>query len=220
MTGRYYKVDGERYPSVTTVLAVLEKSGLAKWRGAVGNEEADRISKEATDFGTAIHALVEQVNLGNRGPFGEPDDAFVAPYIRWYDETIAAVLGVERLCISRRWKYAGTADGVVVLNGDKDATVIDLKTSKTGLAQREWELQLAAYSLALEEDEIDAPRRLILRMPRAEPGKLYVHELDPEDLERDQRAFINILKIFNWHANKAPIKRPAGMRVQFNGGRR
>ena len=102
MTGRHYKIDGERYPSVTTILAMLEKSGLAQWRGAVGNAEADRISREATDYGTAIHALVEQVNRGNRGPFGEPDDTFVQPYVRWFDENVSTVIGAEKLLVSRR----------------------------------------------------------------------------------------------------------------------
>jgi hypothetical protein len=216
VTGRHYTIDGERYPSVTTVLATLEKSGLAQWRGRVGNAEADRISREATDYGTAIHELVERVNRGNRGPWGEPDDTFVAPYIAWYDEHVETVLGAEKLLVSRRFKYAGTADGVVILKGDTDATIIDLKTSKTPLAQREWELQLAAYSLAVEEEGIYAPRRIILRIPRNEPGRLYVHELDLEELERDQKAFLNVLKIFNWHASKSPIKKPAGMRIRFS----
>lgn len=215
MTGRHYKVDGERYPSVTTVLTILEKSGLAKWRGSVGNAEADRIGKEAADYGTAIHALVEQINLGNRGPFGEPDDTVVKAYIDWYDENVAAVLGAERLCISRQLKYAGTADGVVMLKGDTDATVIDLKTSKTDLGQREWALQLAAYALALEEDGITCRRRIILRMPKANPGALHVLEIPVADLERDQRAFVNVLKIWRWHETREMVKAAAGPRIRF-----
>lgn len=219
MTGRHYTIDGERYPSVTTILTILEKSGLAKWRGAVGNEEADRISKEATDYGTGIHALFEQINLGNRGPFGQPEDTFMAPYIAWYDENISAVLGAEKLLVSRHFKYAGTADGVVVMRGDKDATIIDLKTSKTDLAQREWALQLAAYALALEEEGIPCRRRIILRMPKLTPGTLHVLEIPEDDLERDQRAFVNCLKIWRWHDAQGPVKPQRGPRIRF-GSRR
>jgi hypothetical protein len=217
VTGRHYKIDGERFPSVTTVLTILEKSGLAKWRGNVGNTEADRISKEAADYGTAIHALVEQINLGNRGPFGEPDDTVVKAYIDWYDEHVSTVLGAERLCVSRQFKYAGTADGVVVLNDDKDATIIDLKTSKTDLGQREWALQLAAYALALEEEGITCRRRIILRMPKKTPGALHVLEIPDADLERDQRAFLNVLKIWRWHESKELVKAPPGPRIRFGG---
>lgn len=215
MTGRHYTIDGERYPSVTTVLGMLEKSGLAKWRGNVGNAEADRISKEATDYGTAVHLLLERVNRGNRGPFGEPDDSVIAPYVTWHDENISAVLGAEKLLVSRQFKYAGTADGVVLLNGDKSATIIDLKTSKTDLAQHEWALQLAAYALALEEEGIECRRRIILRLPKNTPGVLHVLEIPEEDLERDQRAFINVLKIWQWHEKKGPVKKPAGPRIRF-----
>lgn len=215
MTGRHYKIDGQRFPSVTTILGMLEKSGLAKWRGAVGNDEADRISKEATDYGTSVHALIEQVNLGNRGPFDDGGDALAKAYIDWYDTNVSAVLGAERLCISRRFRYAGTADGVVMLNGDKHATVIDLKTSKTDLARREWELQLAAYALALEEEGISCRRRIILRLPKATPGTLLIHELDEDDLEIDQRAFLNVLRIWRWHAAKGPVKKATGPRIRF-----
>jgi hypothetical protein len=215
VTGRHYTIDGERYPSVTTVLGMLEKSGLAQWRGLVGNAEADRISKEATDYGTAIHELVERVNRGNRGPWGEPDDTFVAPYIAWYDEHVETVLGAERLLVSKRFKYAGTADGVVILKGDTDATIIDLKTSKTDLAQHEWALQLAAYALAVEEEGTPCRRRIIVRIPKNAPGTLHVLEIPEDDLERDQRAFLNVLKIWRWHTDKGPVKKTTGMRIRF-----
>ena len=216
MTGRHYKIDGERYPSVTTVLSVLEKSGLAKWRGNVGNKEADRISEEARTYGTAIHALIERVNLGDRGPFGTDEDVFVKPYIDWYDANVTCILGAERLIVSRKLRFAGTADAVAMLNGDAEAAILDLKTSKTDLARREWELQLAAYALGLEEEGIACRRRIILRMPKATPGVLHVHELSADELERDQKAFLNVLKIFNWHHEKGPVTAtPVGPRIKF-----
>lgn len=215
MTGRYYKVEGERFPSVTTVISILEKSGLALWRGRIGNAEADRISKEAADHGTSIHALVERINRYDRGPFGEPDDRIVQPYRDWFDDHVVAVLGAEKLVVSHRFQFAGTADAVVVLDDDSDATVLDVKTSKTNLAQREWELQLAAYALALEEDGITCRRRIVLRMPRRELGKLHVLELPADDLERDQRAFLNALELWQWHEAKGPVEQPLGPRIRF-----
>ena len=53
MTGRHYKIDGERYPSVTTILGTtLANPGLAQWRGHVGNTEADRVMREAAECRT------------------------------------------------------------------------------------------------------------------------------------------------------------------------
>lgn len=63
---RYYEVsspDGEvigTYPSITTVLGeTSDKSGLAKWKKRVGEEEAKRISELSMNRGTVMHRLIE-----------------------------------------------------------------------------------------------------------------------------------------------------------------
>jgi hypothetical protein len=217
MTGRHYSVDGQRLPSVTTILTVLANEGITKWKLRVGLMEADRISKEATDYGTAVHLLFERINRGNRGPFGEPDDTVIAPYIQWYDEHVSTVIGAERLMVSRKHGFAGTADLVAVLD-DGYPAILDLKTSKTPLGILEWRLQTAAYTLAAQEDGIDCERRIILRMPKHEVGKLYVHELPQEYLEVDQRAFLAVLRIYKWHQQQHP-QTPTGPRIKFGGQR-
>lgn len=57
---RYYKVeeDGQTYflPSVTTVLGIaFPKPFLARWRGDIGNREADAKMHEGADRGSRIH---------------------------------------------------------------------------------------------------------------------------------------------------------------------
>jgi|GEM_PF-1395893 len=67
---RYYKVEeyGETYflPSVTTVLGTaFPKPFLARWRGDVGNREADARMREGADRGSRIHhALYVLANGG------------------------------------------------------------------------------------------------------------------------------------------------------------
>lgn len=55
----WYKVtkDGQTFwlPSVTTKLGIVDKPGLARWRGDVGNREADMRMHEAGDRGKRIH---------------------------------------------------------------------------------------------------------------------------------------------------------------------
>ena len=182
MTGRYYSIDGQRLPSVTTILTTLANDGVTAWKLRVGLAEAGRISKDATDYGTDLHALVEIVNRGNRAALGSGEREIVQPYIDWFDENVAYVIGAEKLLVSRRYEFAGTTDVVVQMRGDTDATIVDLKSSKTDLGQHEWALQTAAYALAAAEEGIEARRRIIVRMPRAEPGKLYVHEFDVDDV--------------------------------------
>lgn len=216
MTGRHYTVDGERFPSVTTILSMLEKSGLAQWRGYVGNQEADRISREATDYGTALHSLVELVNRGQRSRISADDYPFVAPYITWFDEHVSTCIAAEKLLVSRHFKYAGTTDAIVLMRGNTDATIVDFKSSKTDLAQREWALQTAAYALAAEEEGIDVGRRIIVRIPKSEPDKLYLTEFPEDELLDDQRAFVAVLKIWRWHALRGPVKKPLGPRIRFD----
>ena len=61
-TGRtYFTPDGD-FPSITTLLGKTSDNQvwLQKWRERVGEEEANRISKEATDRGTLIHEYAEK----------------------------------------------------------------------------------------------------------------------------------------------------------------
>lgn len=65
---RFYKVllptGTDFFPSVTTKLNASPKPFLAKWRGDVGNEEADRVMNEARNRGTIIHNACEQLVKG------------------------------------------------------------------------------------------------------------------------------------------------------------
>ena len=55
----YETPDGNKYPSITTVLSVRNKKGLMEWRKRVGEEEANKISRQAAGRGTAVHKLAE-----------------------------------------------------------------------------------------------------------------------------------------------------------------
>ena len=55
----YVNASGVAYPSATTVLGVLSRDGIAAWRKRVGEEEADKISNQASTRGTKIHSLTE-----------------------------------------------------------------------------------------------------------------------------------------------------------------
>ena len=56
----YVTPEGNKYPSVTTVLSSLSAEGIAQWRARVGHEEAKKISTQASRRGTAVHTLAER----------------------------------------------------------------------------------------------------------------------------------------------------------------
>ena len=66
-TGRTYHTPDGSYPSLTTILGkTANNPWLAKWKERVGEEEAARVSKEATDRGTLIHSFAERHFNGER----------------------------------------------------------------------------------------------------------------------------------------------------------
>ena len=57
---RVYHVPGDIFlPSITTVMSIVTRDGIAEWRKSVGDEEANRISRYSAGRGTAVHLLCE-----------------------------------------------------------------------------------------------------------------------------------------------------------------
>lgn len=228
MVSTWYEIDGERYPRVTAICAVLANSGLAYWRGRVGNTEADRVSREATTLGTRAHKAIElyvkQRTCGCTPPCAEQPCAeyfeqlgptvrpIVQAYVGWHSEHVREVVACERLTVSRLHKYAGTVDLVAVLDDDMRPSVVDFKTSNR--VSESWGLQTAAYQLALDEEGIECDRRVIVQLPSKEPGVCHQHDM--ADADRDQRAFINALKLYRWRETLKPPE-PKGPRIRFGG---
>ena len=51
----YVTPEGNKYPSITTVLSEYSRQGIMEWRKRVGNEEANRVSGKASTRGTKLH---------------------------------------------------------------------------------------------------------------------------------------------------------------------
>ena len=142
-TGRHYLDSNQKpVPSVTTVLSATSKSkdGLIQWKNRVGEEEADRIVKQSTDIGTAVHEAIENYLNGkpwNR--FEETYDQLLAKkiskkFVSDGLQGITEIWGLEVGLILDNL-YAGTADCVGTYNNIP--TLIDFKTAKK-IKKREW----------------------------------------------------------------------------------
>lgn len=134
--GRIYEVPTEngieRYPSVTTLLGkYYDDGGIECWRKAVGAEVADKVSAQARNRGTAMHAIYEDY-LMNRPldtrkimPINLLDFRKAQSIL---DNNITKVYGVEMPLYSSEMKLAGTADALVDWRGTR--SILDFKTSK------------------------------------------------------------------------------------------
>lgn len=137
--GRLYNFGAEKYPSITTVLAkTKDTSGLDEWRKRVGEEEANRISRQSTKHGTELHLLVENLLYGNEIPQASFKSKQVFNLLsRIVHKRITTVYGIECALRSDSLKVAGRTDLVCDLDGIP--TVVDWKTSKEpGLKPKEY----------------------------------------------------------------------------------
>ena len=141
--GRHYLDSTNKpVPSVTTVLSGTSKSkdGLIKWRNRVGDEEADRVIKQSTDIGTAVHEAIEKfLNKQSWNDFGDTSDQIMAKNIshKFVNDAldgITEIWGLEVGLILDNL-YAGTADCVGLYKNVP--TLIDFKTAKK-IKKRDW----------------------------------------------------------------------------------
>ena len=53
----YETPEGNKYPSITTILSVRNKKGLMEWRKKVGNDVANYVARIAANRGTKVHHM-------------------------------------------------------------------------------------------------------------------------------------------------------------------
>jgi len=158
---RYATPDGEKLPSVTTILDATKpeekKKALYEWRKRVGEKQAQAITTEAAGRGTRMHKWLE--NYVKSGTTGEPGSN---PYSIQSHQMAQSIITQGLSKCSEFWGtevplyfpkiYAGTTDLVGVHDGSP--AIMDHKQSNK-LKKREWIedyfLQLAAYANAHNE---------------------------------------------------------------------
>lgn len=156
--GRQYVGDDNiPVPSVTTVLdKTSDKTALIAWRKRVGEEEANRVSRESAGLGTKVHDAIEKHILGEEVSFGTNMVSVMAKQmsevmINEGFTNVDEVWGTE-IGLIAPGLYAGTTDCVGLHNGEQ--AIIDFKTSKK-IKKEEWiedyYLQCCAYAMAHNE---------------------------------------------------------------------
>lgn len=158
---RYATPDGEKLPSVTTILDATKseesKKALNEWRKRMGPVKAQQITTEAAGRGTRMHKWIE--DYIKTGELGVPGSN---PYSQQSHKMADSIIRQGLINCSEYWGtevplyfpkvYAGTTDLVGVHNGEP--AIMDHKQSNK-LKKREWIddyfVQLAAYATAHNE---------------------------------------------------------------------
>lgn len=197
----YLTPDGNRLPSVTTILSsTADKSGLIAWRKRIGNEEANRITQEAANIGTKLHSRLESHLKGEKEQ--EPRDLNDAK-----SRVLANnVIGNALSDVSEVWGlevslfmpelYAGTTDVVGLWKGRP--AIIDFKNSRKP-KKEEWILdykcQIAAYGLCHNHHFGDLIEGGVIII-QCRTGELQIFELFENKYEEAKLAWINRLDRF------------------------
>lgn len=155
-SGRKYKTpEGVNLPSITTVLSILSRDSIAKWRKRVGEAEANRISYRASTRGTSVHEICEKY-VNNDPNFKEgytPD--IIGSFLDLkpiLDERLTKVFAQEAPLYSNHLGVAGRVDCVGIFDGKP--SIIDYKTSMKPKRLdwiKNYFMQEAAYAIMWEE---------------------------------------------------------------------
>ena len=178
---RYATPDGEKLPSVTTVLDATKseesKQALNNWRRRVGAQQAQAITTEAAGRGTRMHKWLE--NYVKTGETGDPGSN---PYSIQSHTMAHSIIKQGLVNCDEFWGtevplyfpkvYAGTTDLCGVHNGN-EAIMDHKQTNKP--KKREWIddyfVQLAAYANAHNEVHGTKIRKGVIFM--CDPNAIY-----------------------------------------------
>ena len=158
---RYATPDGEKLPSVTTILDATKsedsKKALMEWRKRVGAQKAQEITTEAAGRGTRMHKFLEdwiktgQLSESGSNPYSIQSHRMADSIIRQGLCNCSEFWGTE-VPLYFPQVYAGTTD-LVGVHGGSESIMDHKQTNKP--KKREWIddyfVQLAAYANAHNE---------------------------------------------------------------------
>lgn len=147
--GRFYNIDGQWLPSVTTVVGHNTKHSILKWQQRVGEEQAEKVRNAASWRGTKYHTIVEHYLKNDlektKESEGLPQYLFRAA--RQDLDRISDIHVLEAPLYSRRLGIAGRVDCIAHYDGE--LAIIDFKTTtkiKKEAYLEKYFVQEAAYA--------------------------------------------------------------------------
>jgi len=152
----YETPEGNKYPSITTVLSVRNKKGLFEWRKRVGDDVANYVARKAANRGTSVHHMCEDY-LNNDFDEEKHKKKFL-PYVLFNQlresvlQKIDNIYAQECGLYSDKYKVAGRVDCIAEYDGK--LSIIDFKTSSKERSDgwnESYYIQASAYAEMFEE---------------------------------------------------------------------
>ena len=127
----YVTPEGNKYPSITTVLSNRKKEGLFEWRKRVGNDVANYVARTSASRGTKVHHMCEDY-LNNEFDEEKHRKDFL-PFCLFNQLKDQALCNLNNIyaqeagLYSDKYKVAGRVDCIAGYKGIP--SIIDFKTS-------------------------------------------------------------------------------------------
>ena len=188
---RYYTLpNGKKAPSITSITSFYNRQTFIKWRKRVGEEEANKITKVATERGTKFHDLVEKYLLNE--DINSLKDVLPTTKARLIAareslNKIDNIHALEKPLYSEYFGIAGRVDCIAEYEGE--LAIIDFKTSKKIKPEKWLEnyfVQETAYACMYFEMTGIAVNKIVTLMV-ADNGDVHVYE------KRNKGDYIKLL---------------------------
>lgn len=198
---RHYQTPEGNLPSMTTVLGILTKDStfLQDWVNRIGQKEADRISKESSGRGDALHEYNEKYlkgELKREELTGQAKILFNRS--RRYVDEIEKVYGTEVALYNSKGGYAGRADVIAQINSE--LTTVDFKNSRKPISKDvDWKrrklftymLQCVGYAEAMYQQYGERPKKGCIIVSNFETSNAQKFEFDIDPLIDELYLVVN-----------------------------
>ena len=185
----YATPEGNKYPSITTVLSVRNKKGLMEWRKRVGNDVANHVARTAASRGTKVHHMCEDYlnNMQSNFPkeWEKHKKNFLphALFTQMRDNLLHRIDNIysqECGLYSDKYRVAGRVDCIAEFDGK--LSVIDFKTSRRVKYHSQisnYFAQCAAYAIMYEEmTGIAINRTVVLIAVDGDSPQIFIEKRD------------------------------------------
>jgi len=185
---RYYDTpNGKKLVSITSVISHYNREIFREWRAKVGEQEANKVTKQATSRGTDMHTLAEYYLKNSKLPSVQPLSEMLFKQAKSTLNKIDNIHAQEQALFSYELGIAGSVDCIAEYEGE--LAIIDFKTAKKPKPKK-WVdhhfVQCAAYACMLYEMTGIMVKKFVIIMS-CEDGEVVVYE------EYDKRKYINLL---------------------------
>ena len=157
------------------------------------------VLERACARGSAVHEACDVYANGLWVTHNKEIQGWVDSFTDWFDKTVLTVWATEVELIHKALGFKGHPDLIAQLKGDKNPSLIEIKTPAT--KSRVWRLQLAGYLwLSREIKGTKIQRVMSLRLRKS--GKIAILDEYTQTQSEDMMMFINCLNAWKYFHQK------------------